>query len=1025
MRWIGSHRCPSNFVWEAKLQEARLRLEEYERRYAALYSEFASIVKFILEKAISEALDVPRPQSIQSRAKAPGSLERKLRNRGLLESDAVEKEIKDFAGARLIFYTNTDVDRFLNSRLIPMNFAVDYDAMKIHHPVEENDGLRYQAIHYTVSLGEERLKLPEYAKFKELRCEIQIQTILNHAWSETSHDIIYKGEPGGGFGSKAMASIRKRFDQIMDKYLLPAGYEFQRVQHDYERLKQGKALFDQNALLTIGDAKNNNERHDLLATLKEHVLPNYDDLSAVYHDVSDALIAVAKAARTTPVEPIKTVFGNIDGKTASDVLRAVVDIFSMLRYVEVERTFLALCDLFETETDPEIQNHILDAVKRLAHYDLDVWRQVGPQVQMALVNIVERIEAQKREPLRALLVAAWSEVLASDLSGTSWSADSVRLSRGALPTSVELKAVRGKALSGLFDMFSQSTLDSQRREVISALRQATLVPTSVAYSDEFLAMTLSDAKRIVDFITQHSAEQTYETLEHVEHDLLWDYRRARSLAVDDSDKRGCRAIAQTLMSSIEALRDNINCNGQFVKYKTLVGFEGVFPPAWHDDDFEVEGVDQYRRQRVKEYVAEISATNEEEWYQFLELCASTKSNDGATFPVFRRFLHDLAQNKPAVAIRVLDRASENLLNFLPEFLDGLRDSNSSAEYDSTVARFMTSRTRLGELAFHFRNSPTTPGATIEDLLGKAIATSNHVAVTQCLVLVVEKGDQAAEVLIDKVFTPAIEYLTAKKDTRWVRDAWFRKEAQAFFASRTAAQVEQVLESLIPLPRLEHHAERILGWLAEKNPMAVWRFFGRRLRDPQESDDLRYEAVPFQFHGLEKILGRDADLAISVVREWHNKDGSLFQFRGGRLLKAAFPSLPEPFVHRLVRIASEGTDKDIDFVFAILDNFEGEVALHPILLELISRMPEADERLSQVESTLQHTGMVSGAFGFVEAYRRKKSEIASWLGDPRPRVKTFALAYTRKLDQIIASEQRTAEQRQEQRKRDFGSNDDDN
>jgi hypothetical protein len=30
--------------------------------------------------------------------------------------------------------------------------------------------------------------------------------------------------------------------KIMNDYLLPAGYEFQKVQHDFQRLMQGEAL---------------------------------------------------------------------------------------------------------------------------------------------------------------------------------------------------------------------------------------------------------------------------------------------------------------------------------------------------------------------------------------------------------------------------------------------------------------------------------------------------------------------------------------------------------------------------------------------------------------------------------------------------------------------------------------------------------------------------------------------------------------------------------------------------------------
>ena len=152
-----------------------MRFDDYEKKYAAIYAEYAEIVKFILEKAIGEAASIRRPQSVQCRAKSATSLKPKLQERGFLESESVETEIKDLAGVRLIFYMNSDVDRFLNSRLIAENFEIDRDAIKIHHPTKENKGVRYQAIHYTARLSEERAKLPEYAKFKGLRCEIQIQ----------------------------------------------------------------------------------------------------------------------------------------------------------------------------------------------------------------------------------------------------------------------------------------------------------------------------------------------------------------------------------------------------------------------------------------------------------------------------------------------------------------------------------------------------------------------------------------------------------------------------------------------------------------------------------------------------------------------------------------------------------------------------------------------------------------------------------------------------------------------------------
>jgi ppGpp synthetase/RelA/SpoT-type nucleotidyltranferase len=1001
-----------------------MRLDDYEKRHGTVYAEFAETVKFLLEKAIDQTTGIPRPQSIQCRAKSAESLKPKLQERGLLESESIETEIKDLAGARLIFYTNTDVDRFLNSRLIPENFEIDRDATKIHHPTKENEGVRYQAIHYTVSMSEERVKLPEYAKFKGMRCEIQIQTILNHAWSETSHDIVYKDKPREGFGSKARESIANRFNQIMDKYLLPAGYEFQRVQHDFERLQQGKELFDRDAVQSIQAAKNNNERHELLSSLKEYVLPNYDDIPAIYGDLRGPLVEAAKASRGSLVEPIKTPFGDLEGKTAADVTNIVVDIFDTLRYVDIERTFSALCEIYRDEPDRDVRKRILDAIKRLAHYDLEVWRKVGPQVQLALVGIMGRVEANDRSNLRPLLIAVWSEVLDSDLTGTSWAADSVTLSSGALPVSDAVKTIREKAISGLFDLFGQSTSETQKREVISALREATRVPSQAGYSNELLALTLLDNKRIVDFLTQQAFGQSYELLEHLEHVFLFDYHRAREIAEDENDRFGCHLVAKDLMGSIEAFRDKVNADEQFVRYKTLVGFESVFSFHWDDEDFDFGEVEKSRGECAGEYIDAISEATEDEWYRVVERCASTKSDDMATFPIFGDFLCRLAKAKPGVATRFLARADDNVLNFLPAFLNGLSKSGSDEEYRAVLTLYLADGKHLLAIARHFRQTSTVAAESIKEVLKKAIAANDDIAVIECLVFAIERHEPEEHPLVEDVFVPAIKYLIDRKDARWVHGAWFLPACKTFFAALSADQSSLVLDSLSSLPRIEHHAERILVYIARQHPEAVWGFFSRRLTKRREEKEKGYEAFPYRFHGLEQPLAMNVELAIDAVRSSFRAGDPLFRFDGGRLLSTVFPAFPEPFAQKLTDIAANGTDDDVRFVLGILQNYTGEAATHPVLKALVNRLPEDDPRLVQVDISLQNTGVVGGEFGFVEAFRGKKEAMASWLDDPRPRVKAFAAEYIRRLDQRIASEQRSAEQAREQRKRDFESDNDD-
>jgi len=325
-----------------------MKLKDYETEYIALYREFCETVRGILDKAIAAAV-LPRPQSMQCRPKDPKKLKERLEQAGALESDDIESLRRDLAGARIIFYTNTDVDRFIGSRLLFENFEVEQDGIKIHHPTKENDDRQYRGIHYTIRLKDDRTRLPEYAKFKGLRCEVQLQTILHHAWSETSHDILYKNEARAGFGSRAMEAIESRFIRIMNKYLLPAGYEFQRVQHDYERLQQGKDLFDRDLLARLDEAADNNVRHEILLSLKQDVLPYYDDIVAIYSDVLQALVTAARKARETTVRPITTPFGELEGKTAAEVTMLVVETIEAFRYADIAGSFNALRELYPHE----------------------------------------------------------------------------------------------------------------------------------------------------------------------------------------------------------------------------------------------------------------------------------------------------------------------------------------------------------------------------------------------------------------------------------------------------------------------------------------------------------------------------------------------------------------------------------------------------------------------------------------------------------------------------------------------------
>lgn len=130
-----------------------MTLDEYLQQQGT-YAEFAATVIHIIGAGLSLHPGVPRPLTSQSRAKDAVSLRAKLCERELLVSRDIETEIKDLAGCRLIFYTNSDADRFLQSRIVFDNFVVDWDNTKIHHAVGAEPKVEelYRARHYIISM---------------------------------------------------------------------------------------------------------------------------------------------------------------------------------------------------------------------------------------------------------------------------------------------------------------------------------------------------------------------------------------------------------------------------------------------------------------------------------------------------------------------------------------------------------------------------------------------------------------------------------------------------------------------------------------------------------------------------------------------------------------------------------------------------------------------------------------------------------------------------------------------------------
>lgn len=194
-----------------------------ERR--SLYLEFVRCIRSLLEEALRGG--EIRTHSIEARAKTIDSFARKAGLPHPLDPTRPKYEdpladITDMAGVRVITFLPTAVAQVGSA--VQAEFHVIEQEDKYERLAQEQR-FGYTSVHYLVRLSDNRTSLLEYRRFAGLVGEIQVRTILQHAWAEIEHDIEYKRADG------VAGSVRRRFMAVAGMLEI-VDREFQAIQDE-------------------------------------------------------------------------------------------------------------------------------------------------------------------------------------------------------------------------------------------------------------------------------------------------------------------------------------------------------------------------------------------------------------------------------------------------------------------------------------------------------------------------------------------------------------------------------------------------------------------------------------------------------------------------------------------------------------------------------------------------------------------------------------------------------------------------
>ena len=176
-------------------------LDEFDAA-APSYKEFTDKLRGIVEDLLR--VNNIRVHNISSRPKTRSSLERKYFDNitKYLSLDA----ITDLAGVRIITYFEDEVHKV--AEIVQREFDIDTANSSNKKDLLDPDRFGYLSLHYVVKLHAERLGLTEYRGFASHKAEIQIRSVLQHAWAEIEHDLGYQTKIA------VPVEIRRRFSRI-------------------------------------------------------------------------------------------------------------------------------------------------------------------------------------------------------------------------------------------------------------------------------------------------------------------------------------------------------------------------------------------------------------------------------------------------------------------------------------------------------------------------------------------------------------------------------------------------------------------------------------------------------------------------------------------------------------------------------------------------------------------------------------------------------------------------------------------
>jgi ppGpp synthetase/RelA/SpoT-type nucleotidyltranferase len=406
--------------------------EHFDREVAAFSRDrnrYSNLAEYVC-KLIRDHCGTGMVHTTEWRAKTVESFDkkcRKLDDDGQLRYPSPNEQLTDLAGVRVIVFLRDNVDIVCNEIGVLFNVVESED---VGDRVYRKGKFGYQSKHLLIRLGDDRKNLRENKLIKDLICEVQVRTLLQHAWAEMEHDIQYKSE------IDVPLDLNKRFSALAG-LLEIADREFASIQRDSEALRRA-VKEDLVTDLT-------HEGLSLAQNIKGQAVSDNSALDArdlINKGLYDEAIELYSSKITNEPNSYTLYIGRARAKfLAGDKRGAILDLDSADDLSQDKNKTQRLREIIEKGDDPR---NIVRAPKTLSRFS-DERRMASDAVKcgdgVQAFDIYSKLEATGYSRPFSLLGKAISCVLERDLEGTRSFVEGLQIRPGT-SMAVNLYALR-------------------------------------------------------------------------------------------------------------------------------------------------------------------------------------------------------------------------------------------------------------------------------------------------------------------------------------------------------------------------------------------------------------------------------------------------------------------------------------------------------------------------------------------------------------------------------------------------------